>query len=845
MKVKEILEGCSEWSCAEGFDALRPEVTVLLPTFRRAKSGLFEKAVQSVLNQDFRNWELILIDDGSTDGTADLIAHFMRNDSRIGCIRHRYNVGLPAISEYEGYEKSRGEYIAFIFDDNVWERDYLSQTINYMVRENAKATFGRVRSYYGGGGEDEFIELGNSAIGAGLHTLPYTNLIANGGVILAREVIETIGLYDPHIALTRLCDWNFWKRISRRYEFCETGILAGIETGAMQKDSLGNSYQMSSWIAAEREAVVSDFELLPKNYLDAEINSVSVHNTLAYLDWIKSTYQEYGKKKWYKPEKMPVASEEPVLRVLVLVASYDASFELAFLHLRESFPAFFIRYGSIETPIQELAQADAVVFVRNMVAFTNHQEVCEKFGIPCYLYIDDNFIELAKENKQDNVLQLFRFGLEEGRASRYAGVFVSTKNLQSYFNKNGINRNLYCLEPCVGRIIRTTSQIEQNTAVFAYMGGPARDMTFVQTVMPALLKLSSEFHIRLLVPDRVKLTYYEREKSLEIVRIPFNLSLELTLERYSKHHPAVLLHCGAKIKNNRYKTRNALINAVRVGAVLVASNIPPFNDSTQKGESWLCAGNTSQEWFETLHKLISADELRLKIFQNALQYCQAKYRQDKAVHVMREAFQGIQSASYSQIMQRIDQVIFDIVYVKTMDKDPYRDYPQIVSAETLASSAAVPSLPAASLPAHSLVAGKPSRSLTEVPLCFTGGIAKNRKYRIRCNVDPFSELGVCFSAYGEPRGSVHIKIRSQSGEQRECTLNLAEYVHDNWTYLSFDPIRNAGNKVFQVAFRFEYEAGSARVGVFENNDKRSFLYRLTNKFGHPIPVMDVLFADCR
>ena len=64
MKVGEILDGCSEWSCAEGYEALRPMVSVLLPTFRRAKSGLFETAVQSVLDQDFQNWELFLIRHG-------------------------------------------------------------------------------------------------------------------------------------------------------------------------------------------------------------------------------------------------------------------------------------------------------------------------------------------------------------------------------------------------------------------------------------------------------------------------------------------------------------------------------------------------------------------------------------------------------------------------------------------------------------------------------------------------------------------------------------------------------------------------------------------------------------
>ena len=75
MKVGEILDGCSEWSCAEGYEALRPMVSVLLPTFRRAKSGLFETAVQSVLDQDFQNsviWDTRNNGDSWDNADADM-----------------------------------------------------------------------------------------------------------------------------------------------------------------------------------------------------------------------------------------------------------------------------------------------------------------------------------------------------------------------------------------------------------------------------------------------------------------------------------------------------------------------------------------------------------------------------------------------------------------------------------------------------------------------------------------------------------------------------------------------------------------------------------------------------
>ena len=159
MKVEDIIKDNSEWIKNIGYESQKPIVSVLLPTFRRAKDGYFEKAVQSVLNQTFKNLELIIIDDASTDGTKNLIDHFMKIDSRIQCIRHKQNVGLPAISEYEGYVKARGEYIAFIFDDNEWEKEYISKTLSFMVRKKLKASFGVVKLYYGKK-DNEFVTLG-------------------------------------------------------------------------------------------------------------------------------------------------------------------------------------------------------------------------------------------------------------------------------------------------------------------------------------------------------------------------------------------------------------------------------------------------------------------------------------------------------------------------------------------------------------------------------------------------------------------------------------------------------------------------------------------------------------
>ena len=435
------------------------------------------------------------------------------------------------------------------------------------------------------------------------------------------------------------------------------------------------------------------------------------------------------------------------------------------------------------------------------------------------MYIDDNFIELAKENKKDAALQLYRAALEKDYGYKYKGIIVSTVALKNYLIERGINGNVFCLEPYGGEICPSdTAQIADIEGItLAYMGGPHRDLIFVNDVMPAVARLSQDMRIQILTPSRINLSNYSEIKNLDIVQIPYTLSLNFALMQYSKYNPKILLHCGPKILNNQYKTRNALLNATRMGAVLVASDVLPYRNDEQTGISWLCAENTVQQWYEILDNLIRDEDKQRDVFDHALHYCQLKYSKENAVQVLQQIFCDIHPAGYAEITQRLNDAMLDTLYVKTMEQNPV----------TAGGSS------------------KPSRSLTEVPLSFTGGIPETKSYQIRCKTETFSELGLCFSAYGEAKGRARIKILCKEGQLREFVLDLEEYVHDNWTYFSFDPILNARNQIYKIVLEFEYDADSAFVGVFEDATKRSFLYRLTNKLGHPIPVTDLLFADCR
>jgi len=103
-----------------------PKVSVIIPTFNRSK--LLIEAVQSVLNQTFQDFEILIIDDGSTDDTKQRIRDL--RESRFRYRRNRVNPGVSA-SRNKGISNSRGGYIGFIDDDDRWLLEKQQLKINH------------------------------------------------------------------------------------------------------------------------------------------------------------------------------------------------------------------------------------------------------------------------------------------------------------------------------------------------------------------------------------------------------------------------------------------------------------------------------------------------------------------------------------------------------------------------------------------------------------------------------------------------------------------------------------------------------------------------------------------
>ncbi len=210
-----------------------PAVSVIIPVFNRA--WCLEKTLQSVLDQTFKNFKLIVVDDGSTDGTVALLQQF----PQVQVHRWEDNRGVSA-ARNRGIEMARGEWICFLDSDDQWVANKLQVQVDWMqahpecpacytdeiwirngVRVNPK---NKHRKYSG----DIF-----------RHCLPLC-IISPSSIMMRASVLEAIGVFDTDLVACE--DYDLWLRLASRYpvEFIPEKLI--IKTGG-HADQLSQKFR--------------------------------------------------------------------------------------------------------------------------------------------------------------------------------------------------------------------------------------------------------------------------------------------------------------------------------------------------------------------------------------------------------------------------------------------------------------------------------------------------------------------------------------------------------------------------------------------------------------------------
>lgn len=231
-----------------------PTVSVVIPTYNRA--AVLGRSIESVLSQTYRDFELLIVDDGSTDETRCVIESY--DDDRIRYLRQDFNEGAPA-ARNRGIRAANGEFIAFQDSDDRWHAGKLEHQMNAF--ENAPPTVGVV--YTGFWRAEDDTNFWRDTTGGmylpgpdvetkegDIHeSLLRENFISTQVVVVRTECLEAVGGFDESLSACQ--DWELWIRLSERYEFAL--VDEPLVTSWLQPDSIGSDMEI---VFAGRERVI-------------------------------------------------------------------------------------------------------------------------------------------------------------------------------------------------------------------------------------------------------------------------------------------------------------------------------------------------------------------------------------------------------------------------------------------------------------------------------------------------------------------------------------------------------------------------------------------------------------
>ena len=187
-------------------------VSIILPTHNRA--NLLEIAVNTVIDQSFQDWELLVIDDISTDNTEELMNEFSKNDSRIQYIKLPVDK-IPGITKYLNYgiKIAKGKYIARIDDDDFWvDKDKLKVQVEVMEKNTeyvltgggviiVDENRGELHRYYKKETDEEIRKF-----------ILSSNPFLHSTIMFTKVAAEKVGLYHDTVYAE---DWDMWLRLGK------------------------------------------------------------------------------------------------------------------------------------------------------------------------------------------------------------------------------------------------------------------------------------------------------------------------------------------------------------------------------------------------------------------------------------------------------------------------------------------------------------------------------------------------------------------------------------------------------------------------------------------------------
>lgn len=244
------VDGLGEWTSARE----RPTVSIVLATWNRA--GDLRDAIDSVLAQKWQRWELLVVDDGSTDDTPLIVRMLAERDPRIRYLpREHHGVGA---ARNAGIAAASGEFVTFLDSDNEWESRFLHDMMVAMDRDDDDAAFATLE-----------IDNGGRALfrqsPADLVSLEHGNVVDLNVLVCRLQAVRDIGGFDENLA--RAIDYDLVLRLAQRHTIRHVPILGAVYENRVEITDRISTSEPLGWNSFVRIKHLIDWAELDERHL--------------------------------------------------------------------------------------------------------------------------------------------------------------------------------------------------------------------------------------------------------------------------------------------------------------------------------------------------------------------------------------------------------------------------------------------------------------------------------------------------------------------------------------------------------------------------------------------------
>jgi glycosyltransferase involved in cell wall biosynthesis len=245
-------------------------VSIIMPAYNT--EATIRESIKSVIKQTYTNWELIVINDGSTDKTVEFIKSF--TDDRIILLEQK-NLGVVN-ARNNGLKYSKGELIAFLDSDDLWLKEKLEIQLKFMKSNNVQFSYTKSYSFSSNSKNIKeafkFISLGFED----KEEILIYDFIPTLTVMVHRCIIDDIGYFDTELKAAE--DWDLWIRILQKYKvgFLEeylskyrvtgTGLSSNLYKHFIEEEKVFKKYnylyndvtcKYRVWFSNKKQAIIS------------------------------------------------------------------------------------------------------------------------------------------------------------------------------------------------------------------------------------------------------------------------------------------------------------------------------------------------------------------------------------------------------------------------------------------------------------------------------------------------------------------------------------------------------------------------------------------------------------